>query len=90
MQSQNSSTQKSKLIFWRDSEKFNLYKQTLTKLELAIHFVSQNTITSEPWLKLKKTYGVVPWPIGNPALALQVARTKGTPSKLQKKMREKF
>jgi hypothetical protein len=28
--------------------------------------------------------------MGNPALELQVARTKGTPSKLQKKMREKF
>jgi hypothetical protein len=28
--------------------------------------------------------------MGNPALALQVARTKGTPLKLRKKMREKF
>jgi hypothetical protein len=90
MQSQNPTTQKSESILCRDSEKFNSNKKVLTKLLLAIHFISQNTITSEPWLKLKKTYGIVPWPIGNPALELQVARTVGTPSKLQKKTREKF
>ena len=90
MQWQSPSTQKSKPILCRDSEKFSSNKLTNTKLLLAIHFVSQKAIIPEPWLKSKKTYGIVPWPMGNPALALRVARTKGTPSKLQKKMRENF
>ena len=90
MQSQNPSTQKSKLILCRDSKKFNSNEQTNTNLSLANHYISQKAIIPEPWLKSKKTYAIVPWPIGNPALELQVARTKGTPSKLQKKMREKF
>jgi hypothetical protein len=60
MQSQNPSAQKSKPILCRDSEKFSSNEQTLTKLKLAVHFVSQTAITSEPWLKLKKTSAVVP------------------------------
>ena len=44
MQSQNPSTQKSKSILCRDSEKFNSNEQTNTKLALAIHFLSQKAI----------------------------------------------
>ena len=51
MQSENPSTQKSKPILCRDIEKFNLNEQVLTKLLLAIQFVSQKAINPEPWLQ---------------------------------------
>ena len=63
----------------RDSEKTSYNRTTVSELGTKVYHVEKSVITSEPLVHLLRATAINPWPRGNLAPSLELARTTGTP-----------
>ena len=79
MQFQNPLAQKLNTNRPRDSEKKSFDRTTVSELRTKVYHVRKSVITSEPLVHLLRAMAINPWPQGNLAPSLELARTTGTP-----------
>ena len=80
MQFQNPLAQKCNTNGSRDSKKMSFDGTTISELRTKVYHVGKSVITSEPLVHLLRATAINPWPWGNLAPSLQLARTTGTPT----------
>ena len=79
MRFQNPLAQKLNTNRPRDSEKESFNRTTVSELRTKVYHVRKSVITSEPLVHLLRATAINPWPQGNLAPSLELARTTGTP-----------
>ena len=80
MQFQNPLAEKRSTNRSRDSEKMSFNGTVISELGSKVCHVGKSVITSEPLVHLLRATAINPWPWGNLAPSLELARTTGTPT----------